>query len=276
MCASRRTIAGDLLRRQRGCRAGALLYTDDIVKVDYDNERMLVAAEDARVTGLRIRGPYHDSGWIRLSEQDHYLDGSGVRVAGADVEIDNNEIWGFAASGISGGTRTHVHHNNLHHMPRQGLGYGVNGGDEVLIEYNYFDFVRHAVASGGRRSYEARFNHMGADAISHVFDMHKEGGHTVRIHHNTIEAVNNRLRSSKKVPGVTIRGVPSNVADIHHNWFYNPERPCTSNEGESWEDCAIHQRWVDDFRRVTFSDNHYGDSTPSSCDVGAPRAGCEP
>lgn len=266
--------SGVTLSGGRGCdcRAGALLYTDEIVKEDYDHEKILVARGDARVTGLRIRGPRNDREWITQGEQDHYLDGGGVDAAGSDVEIDNNEIWGFAHQGIGGGASTHVHHNYLHTMPRDGLGYGISGGDELLIEYNYFEFVRHAVASGGRSSYTARYNHMGKYAISHVFDMHKEGGGTIKIHHNTVEAVDNQLKS-KNVPAVTIRGAPSDTADIHNNWFYNPKEPL-EQPTNNWTDEAIVQMHVTEWTNVSFWDNHYGSSGPNDCDVGAPRDGC--
>jgi hypothetical protein len=200
------------------------------------------------------------------------MDGKGIDVDGADVEIDNSEIWGFANAGISGGTRSHIHHNHLHDMPREGLGYGVNGGNHVIIEYNYFDWVRHAVASGGRKSYTARYNYMGEHAISHVFDMHKDGGKTMKIHHNTIAAVNNDIKN-KNVPGVLVRGVPSDTADIHHNWFFNPKQP-RSSPNDNWTDEAIVQKWVTSWTNVSFWDNHYGSSDPGDCNIGAPRTGC--
>ncbi|MFW5968649.1 MAG: sugar-binding protein [Persicimonas sp.] len=266
--------AGVTLAGGRGCacRSGALLYTDDIVKEDYDHETVLSAHDNARITGLRIRGPLEPEQWIPLDEQDHYLDGKGIDAAGADVEIDNNELWGFANAGVSGAARTHVHHNHIHNMVRDGLGYGVNGGDEVLIEYNYFDWVRHAVASGGRRSYEARYNHNGPHAISHIFDMHRDGGSTIEIHHNTVEAVENMLKD-KNAPAVTVRGVPSDTADIHNNWFFNPKEP-RDQPVDRWTDEAIVQMHVTEWSNVAFWDNHYGDTDPDDCNVGAPRDGC--
>ena len=70
--------------------------------------------------------------------------------------------------------------------------------------------------------YEAAWNFVGPDAISHHFDMHGGrdrgdstdiAGDWMHIHHNTFQG---RQRH------VVIRGVPSQGAEIHHNWFAGP------------------------------------------------------
>ena len=266
--------SGVTLSGGRGCdcRRGALLYTDEIVEDDYDHETMLRPGDDARITGLRMRGPRTPCDWIEFDDMDYYLDGKAIGVAGTGVEIDNNELWGFAHAGVSAGDETHLHHNHIHNMVRDGLGYGVTGGDDVLIEYNYFDWTRHAVASGERNSYEARYNHVGKHAISHIFDMHLEGGETVEIYRNTVESVEHGLKS-KNTPAVVIRGTPSNTADIYDNWFFNPKEP-RDEPIDQWTDEAIVQMHVTEWTNLEFWNNQYGQTDPDDCQIGAPREGC--
>lgn len=267
--------SGVTLASNRGCNNadGGLLYTDDKASEKYAGDKILQPESNARITGLRIRGAF-DTTWFDNRDDDSiYYDSKGINVQGSDVEIDNNQIWGFARSGVEGGPNTHVHHNYIHTMPREGLGYGVAMGDNILIEYNHFNYNRHSVASGGRKSYTARYNYVGPDAIAHVFDMHQDGGGTIKIHHNTVEAVEDQ-NGGGEVPAVTIRGTPSDKAEIHNNWFYNTNDPCT-RPGDSWPDCAILQNkhGNDRFVNVNHHDNHYGSDEPS-CDYGAPRKSC--
>jgi hypothetical protein len=204
----------------------------------------------------------------------HYTEGQGIGIGGSDVEIDNNQIWGFAHSAVGGGSNIHVHHNYIHHNSRTGLGYGVTAADDSIIEYNHFNHNRHSVAGSGDESYTARYNYVGPRSISHIFDMHEPGGETIKIHHNTVRAVE-QDDDNKNTPAVTIRGTPSDVADIHHNWIYNTEEPCASPG--SWPGCAIlqTQHGSSSFQNVEFSSNHYGETEPDSCDIGAPRDGCQ-
>ncbi|MGM0398287.1 MAG: hypothetical protein ACQEQY_04770, partial [Halobacteriota archaeon] len=108
--------SGVTLASNRGVRdaPGGHLYTDEETKSIY-------LEEGARLAGVRVQGPFYE-----YFDPDHYATGSGVRAVGGDVEIDNNEIWGFAyASVVTNGNSPHVHHNDIHHNPRDGLGYGV-------------------------------------------------------------------------------------------------------------------------------------------------------
>ena len=126
-------------------------------------------------------------------------------------------------------TGGYIHHNNIHHCQMKGLGYGVvvSGGAVSLIEANYFDYCRHAVAGSGTAGdgYEARYNICGPNWIStspHNFDMHGTisgtgtiAGDTILIHHNTFMAT-----GPPDAFPVAIRGVPQDGAYIDHNWFY--------------------------------------------------------
>jgi hypothetical protein len=184
------------------------------------------------------------------------------------VEIDNCEVWGFAYAGITAEEDGHVHHNHVHHTPRDGLGYGIiESGCHPLIEWNYFNYNRHAVASSGSGGYTVRYNHFGPDTIGHVIDMHRSGGNRMEIYRNTVEG-HEAVNDGSQKPAVAIRGTPDDVATIHDNWFYNPDQPRDSPSG--WTEEAIIQVHVDSWENVEWSNNHLGSSEPAS-DVGCPR-----
>ncbi len=205
-------------RGQNGS-TGGLVFSDPL-----KTPGLFASAGDCvRITGLRVRGPYPHRDRIDYSA-------SGIRSGHFGMEIDNCEISGFSvsATGFPGGaSRAYVHHNHIHHNQRAGLGYGVSvSGGDVLIEANLFDWCRHHIASTGAPGvgYEARYNVCGQNANGHLFDMHGGrdrgdatdiAGDWMNIHHNTFMA--------DDVRSVGIRGVPSQGARIHHNWFYSPD-----------------------------------------------------
>ena len=222
---------------------------------------MLIANEDVRISGLRVGGPR----WEWIGNVDGEL---GIDVAGANVEIDNCEVYGWGYAAIRTEDDTHVHHCEIHHNPKDGTGYGVSTGSSTnpIIEYNVFHHNRHSVASSSN-GYTARYNYVGKGAISHVFDQHTPGGSTIKIHHNTVAVVDHSTKD-KNAPAVAIRGTPSDVADIHHNWFYNPKEPRSNPSG--WTDEAIIQVHVDEWENVDYHNNHYGSDDPGT-DIGHPR-----
>lgn len=141
-------------------------------------------------------------------------------------EIDNCELWGWTSSSVrleATAASPHIHHNHIHHCQRQGLGYDVLVDQaSPLIEYNRFDWCRHAIAGTGfpGTAYEARDNVVGPDANSHAFDMHggvdrkdstNMAGLRVLIHHNTF------LLTEQAAVG--IRGRPAELSEVHHNRF---------------------------------------------------------
>lgn len=96
-----------------------------------------------------------------------------------------------------------------------------------LIEFNIFDYCRHSIAASGQpgTAYEACNNIVLENGYVSSFDMHgggdrKDGtdiaGDWIKIHHNTFKA---KWRGVNFVPGVGIRGVPTEGGEIHHNWF---------------------------------------------------------
>ncbi len=181
-----------------------------------------------RFTGLRIEGPDKTTSApdLRCGIQTNY-----------QMEVDNCEIWGWSGAGIAvygtgGGSDMksggYFHHNNIHHCQRSGIGYGivVANGAVSLIEANYFDYCRHAIAGDGHveNGYEVRYNLFGYNFPksnnAHVVDMHgvstasgNVAGDRLIIHHNTFEAI------STTDYCIAIRGIPRTGAYIDHNWI---------------------------------------------------------
>jgi len=225
------TLAGN--RGQNGAK-GAVILSDTF------ETRPLIRAlgPNVRITGLRIQGPnpkpcleHHRRSFAEDRGHTYYYKfptSNGIATEDAGMEVDNCELggWSHAAISLRNGDGHHIHHNFIHHNQYNGLGYGVSHDTAFsLIEYNLFNYNRHAIAGTGRpgSGYEARDNIELGHSLSHCFDMHggrdrKDGttvaGTRLKIHHNT-------FRCPKSA--VVIRGVPEEDADIHHNWFY--QRP---------------------------------------------------
>ena len=214
--------------RGRGGSEGALLYSNELAT----SPMFLAGGEKVRVTGLRLRGPDQErrtEQMRKLYKEGRYYsipNSDGIISAHSGLEVDNCELWGWSHAAIflkRGALKAHIHHNNIHHNQRSGLGYGVCLDQaDALIEANLFDWCRHHIAGTGRpgTSYEARYNLVLENANGHSFDMHggrdrKDrtdiAGDTIKIHHNTFKATG--------VPAFVIRGRPQQSADIHHNWF---------------------------------------------------------
>ena len=207
---------------------GALLYSNELKT----SPLFLAGGEKVRITGLRLRGPDPErrtDQMRQLHKEGRYYsipNSDGIICSYPDLEVDNCELWAWSHAAVflkRGASKTHIHHNNIHHNQRSGLGYGVCLDQaDALIEANLFDWCRHHIAGTGRpgTSYEARYNLVLENANSHSFDMHggkdrKDGtdiaGDSIKIHHNTFRAT--------AVPAVVIRGRPTQSAEIHHNWF---------------------------------------------------------
>jgi hypothetical protein len=198
-------------------------------------------ADGVRITGLRIDGGQTDSA-------DSAAEASrGIMVSSSlDVEIDNNEIFGWRGSGVdvadrsnrsdfANATRVRIHDNFIHHNQhdgRQGYGVVVEEGAFAAIERNVFDWNRHAIAGdgkdgtgmliafnlvlgeGGRNTW---YNH------THQIDMHGQddcwgidawcgvAGEYFDFRYNTV--------LYKKGVGVRVRGWPVRGADVAHNVF---------------------------------------------------------
>jgi hypothetical protein len=170
--------------------------------------------------------------------------------------------------------------------PISQLGYGVvvNAGiNDVTVDYNRFNYNRHGIANNGA-GYTARYNYFGPKGIAYALGTHPGGIEKIVIHHNTVafEEQINKIENDESDPigpNISIRGIPDDVAHIHHNWLYNPNPPTDTPRG--YGDQAIIQAMDEDgdvhtgeWRHVEFKDNHYGSDPPDDCDIGAPRKGC--
>ncbi|QLH77898.1 right-handed parallel beta-helix repeat-containing protein [Halosimplex rubrum] len=215
-----------------------------------------------RITGVRITAPNDE--YMEYTRPVH----SGVVVGGRGCEIDNVEIAGFTYSGVKLLRSARIHHSHIHSNPMDGLGYGIVciGGGSTLIEYNRFNYNRHSVANQGTAGYEVRYNHFGDKAVAYQVGTHRPGATTLKIHHNTFVPTKHINSGEDPESHVSIRGVPDDVADIHHNWFHNPKQPAPGRGTES-----IIQPHSNQFRNVNFDANHYGAKKPSDPTIGCPR-----
>ena len=179
---------------------------------------MQSGGDEIRLTGLRFEGAF--GGTERVSDHSSFLS---INHYGA--QVDNCEIYNFNISGVSvgiGAIGVRIHHSHLHHIQRSGYGYPVSTNAAGLrVIANRFDRCRHAIASSGRpgSGYEAAWNLVGPNETSFSFDMHggrDRGDNTdiagdwMHVHHNTFLAPQ---------AAVGIRGVPSQGALVHNNWF---------------------------------------------------------
>ncbi|ELZ22493.1 hypothetical protein C475_18313 [Halosimplex carlsbadense 2-9-1] len=225
-------------------------------------EGPLRTGNQVRITGLRVTAPNDE--YIEYRRPVH----SGVVVDGKGCEIDNVEISGFTYSAVKLLHSARIHHSHIHSNPMDGLGYGVLciGGDSTLVEYNRFNYNRHSVANQGTAGYEVRYNHFGDKAVAYQVGTHRPGATTLKIHHNTFVPTKHINSGEDPESHVSIRGVPDDVADIHHNWFHNPRQPAPGRGTES-----IIQPHSNTFKNVNFDTNHYGPKQPSDATVGCPR-----
>lgn len=238
------TLAGD---RGQNDSPGARLFTKEMSFDNYDKAFLFVAGDGVRITGLNIEGPYKGTdklgSWhknLRGIDAEDTETGQGYR-----VEVDNNEISGWAHSGVML-DRGSVHHNSIHDNQQDSLGYGVavnpneDADENVKIVANSFNSNRHSIKGKGAPDvrYEAYFNRIGPDRIGHAIDLHEErcktndegeyySGEYVHIHHNTVAA-----GPKPSWEAVGIRGNPYEESLIEKNWFKGEKNPVTQKNGD--------------------------------------------
>lgn len=244
---------------------GAIVRTD--AAYGWGGDGLITVSRGGRVTGLRVPGPHPDERW---PEHNGDYEMSGIRATGANVEVDNCEVYGWAIC-VRAGEDCHIHHNHLHHANMQGLGYAIHAGSTEggLFEYNRFEHWRHVVAGSGGGGYEACNNYIDGPCISHAFDQHPPGGTYADIHHNT-SAVMEHDAKSKDPVFAAFRGDHTKNAEVYNNWVKgNTAMPLDAPNG--WTDEFIIRAETIVETDVEWWDNHLGTSEPSSPDVGCPR-----
>lgn len=190
-----------------------------------------VGGPGVRVTGLRIQGPDTQIG------KSAYLTPNcrGIDTECSDLEVDNCEMWGWshAAIAVRESRGIWVHHCDLHHCRRAGLGYGVSlTKSQAFIEANRFAENRHDIAGTGEcgTSYVARYNISEANdpRIGHAFDMHgqrfgsqRDDGSWRVIAGDSVVICFNTFRSCEPGIYIMIRGEPRAGMTVFNNVYEN-------------------------------------------------------
>lgn len=282
--------------------SGPTIYSDSI-----HNRYIQLGGVGARFSGLEFRGPQYTD-WSRDIDQENGdwqterkpFHHKGLHLNGDGIQVDNCHIWGFGYSCVSvAAADAHVHHNNLHHGTSDGWGYAIETSDlNALIEYNRFSHCRHMITDTGVGSYEVRHNLLEEPGASNVIDMHNPGGgEWTDVHHNTVVAndadIDGRPEEwtsahtqSGNMSGYIQRDVPTDLAEIHDNWMWNPLGVYSqdSPRSSSYDQEAIDQAWIDatppsplTWESVTFSNNHFDAQTvPSSSVMANDTRRCRP
>jgi hypothetical protein len=209
------------------------------------NESMLtVGGDGVRITGLRIEGT--NSSWVNNIDNTSMSVGI-LNDKQKGLVVDNNEIYGWTVGVQSqsytvthqaeamvseeiGSTISNIHHNYIHNIWGNDMGYGVAVYEySSLVKGNVFDKTRHSIAAGGGHdsglveSYEFSYNIQLSNATSHPVDVHGQPDHhdagvLYRIHHNTL------LQNFSHA--IVIRGIPVNDTSVYFNAYKNCNNDC--------------------------------------------------
>ena len=234
------TLASD---RGRDGSPGALVASDHLAT----RPLIRVTGPNARITGLRLRGPdperrleHHRRAFAAGRGRDYYYRfpvSDGIETRHDGLEVDNCELAGFshAAIYLKRGADHQVHHCFIHHNQYQGLGYGVcHDVATSTIHQNLFDWNRHSIAGTGRpgSGYDAHDNIERGTSLSHCFDMHggrdrRDGtdvaGSWMRVTANTFLCTQTALK---------VRGEPEQSVTVAGNWFVH-DSPAAAISGGS-------------------------------------------
>lgn len=212
--------------RGQGGSPGALLYNTelDLGQGDMPWVQFRASGAGTRITGLRLRGPDTE-----IRDAPYQYDNSrGIwAYNSSDLVVENNELYGWShgAVYVENSIDTWVTRNNIHHNRRTGLGYGVvlYRNASAVIQFNTFTQNRHAIAGSGVRTqrYDARYNLVVDNALSHGFDMHGEWetqDNGAPYAGDVMYVTNNSFRSAAEEAYV-VRGRPLTRANVAGNCF---------------------------------------------------------
>lgn len=307
------TLSGQTIVSDRGVNGsvGALLYTTDHGEDSpaWDggsNGRGVITMEDdSRLSGVRLRGPYHDyyddpryPGYMPLDgdtyedrqEQRRQRYARGIHILGSDVELDNCEIYGWPVQAVAIGTAAtvvspHLHHIYGHNCMMIGAGYVIdvfNG--HPMIEMCYFDATRHAVNGFGHTEcgYTLQDSIIGPSTLSHAVDMHSlaengfgddlTAGNRVEVRRCTF-AFTHGINDTP-TQAIAFRGYPEDEYVTENCRFVHEIDGDEPPENVSNESGYAPYRQVNvpegEWHDWSFQNNQYGISEPHEPGVGAP------
>ncbi len=228
---------------------GATLIQDSFTN---ENVCMLALGNNARITGINLRGPdiiqdddplYYTDRCPNGEDYQGNSSQSGINIETyTTAEIDNCELygWPFAAIRViwSGDTfQQYIHHNKIYRNSKCGMAYGVglNGPTNTIIENNIFYYNKHSISGDGyiSQNYSAYYNlilNRSREVMAQAFDMHgyfeklnqghfNYGGNSINIENNTFVA---------DFPAIKIRGEQKGITTIKNNNFKEPNDSCQS------------------------------------------------
>jgi hypothetical protein len=258
-------------RGRPGVTPGILQHTFDPYATTAEHgSRFISCGQQSKVYGLVCVG---------MQEGTEHVDCWGGIAGGANGDIANNEIhgWGYFGAAAFYVSNLWIHHNHIHHCQREGYGYptSVHQGS-ALVEGNKYDWSRHVIAASRgvpTSNYEFCYNQLGANCTNAQIDCHggndisdptSPAGGTLRIHHNT--SIHLVAPNGSPQPLVSIRGIPLNICEVHHNWAYITTGAMVGedmrNLPQGYRATIADPRWVN----MEVDENWWG-STPPPDDV---------
>ncbi len=228
---------------------GPRLFTTSRPKVLLEVGRLYqgTEADGVRISGIRI-----DGGEMGIT--DDYTSVGVKVISSVNVEIGNNEIYGWAGSAVEvrddaaeqlqrlnfeNASAVWVHDNHIHHNRHwRNNGYGVaTHSGFALIERNVFDYNRHALTGdgdpgSGYLAYSNLLFHNGGENCcdltgtirhTHQFDVHgtEDCGFKEKYCGPAGEYFDYRYNALEYQAGdvLKVRGYPSRGADVANNTF---------------------------------------------------------
>lgn len=203
---------------------------------------ILINGDSVKIIGIRIIGAdtlQRNDEAILLQKENKFYSlplKRGIECRFKGLEVVECELMGFshAAIFLKQNASAFIHHNQIHHNQRRGLGYGICLDRAfALIQYNIFDWNRHHVAGTGLpgTSYEASYNISYGHGNSYAFDMHGQrdrkdsidaAGTFISIHNNTFYLI--------KQSAILINGNTVNEALIYDNKFKIVQQKTNKNQ----------------------------------------------